>query len=327
MITKQYGFILEAQTPVAHHEESLGNISTFMRRKVRQPDGSWARVCYVTGDTMRHALRESAAYAFLDAAGLLGSNLSEGAVRLLFSGGMMTGRGDAGVVNMDRFREMSTLCPPLALMGGCADNRSIPGRMQVDEATLICSEQERYLPEWVREWLGSQELTSQRQALEEVQRVRMDPSLDPGKRALMLPDAQVEVSRRLTAGEVAHATDDAVMRDEAKSTMMPRRYERLAQGSQFYWRVTAHCLSDLDVDAFHVMIGALMSNCVIGGKKGTGHGLLRVVAARDIRVARPAERAEVVDVTDLGPRVGSLFFDHVKQHRSQIADWLSAVNA
>jgi len=327
MITKQYGFILEATSPVAHHEESLGNISTFMRRKVRQRDGTWTRVCYVTGDTMRHGLREAAAYAFLDAAGLLSASLNEGAIRLLFSGGMITGKGDASVVNMDRFREMCSLCPPLGLLGGCADNRSIPGRLTVDEAMLICSEQDAYLPAWVKEHVSAQALGSQREHLEEVQRVRMDPSLDPAKRALMLPDAQVEVSRRLGASEAAHTADDAVAKDATKSTMMPRKFERLAQGSQFYWRVTCHCLSDLDVDTFHVMIGAFLSRCSVGGKKGTGHGQLRCVAARDIQIARPKEQASVVDVSELGPRVGSLFFEHVKAHREQISQWIQSINA
>lgn len=327
MITKQYGFILEAQSPIAHHEESLGNVSTFMRRKVRQPDGTWSRVCYLTGDTMRHGLREAAAYAFLDAAGLLDAKLSEAAVRLLFNGGMVTGRGDASKIDMDRFREMCLLCPPLGILGGCADNRAIPGRLFVDEATLLCEEEAPHLPEWVTAWLGKQQLSSQRDHLEEVQRVRMDSSLDPSKRALMLPDAQVEVSKRLTESESAHATDDAVAKDASKSTMLPRKFERLAKGSQFHWRVTCHCLSELDVDAFHVMVGTFLSRCMVGGKKATGHGELKCVTARDITIARPSERADSVEVTDLATKVGSTFYAHVASHKEQIEQWLATVNA
>lgn len=331
METKSYGMLLEAVSPIAHHESNDGNQSIAMRRKVRQPDGSWARVPYITGDSLRHGLREAAAYAFLDAAGLLDEKaLSEAATRLLFSGGMITGRGDGAVVNMDRYRELCSLCPPLALLGGCTDNRSVPGRLFVDEATLVCEENRRYLPEWALDWLkeqGTSELDSHRAMMEEVQRVRMDPMLDPGKRALMLPDAQVEVSKRLTDGEVAHATDDAIARDASKSTMMPRRFERLAVGSLFYWRVTCHCMTPLDVDTFHVMVAAYASRMLVGGKRSTGHGQMRVVASRELVVSRPSEDIKAVDVTDLGPRIGQLFVEHVRANREQIVTWLRTVNA
>lgn len=331
METKRYEFILEASQPIAHHSENLGNESVFMRRKVRQRDGRFVQVPYVTGDTMRHGLREAAAYAFLDAAGLLDAGkLGEAATRLLFSGGMITGRGDASKVDLSRFREACTLCPPLALLGGCTDNRSIPGRLLVDEATLVCREQHKHLPQWVNDWLaenGAPDTGSFRDHLESVMRVRMDPMLDPGKRALLLPSAEVEVSKRLTTGEKAHADDDAIARDEAKSTMMPRSFERLAQGSLFYWSVTCHCLSDLDVDTFHVMLGAFLANCMVGGKKSTGHGRLRPVASRQVRVARPSEDAKVLDVSALGPRIGSMFIEHVQARREQIQQWLDALNA
>jgi len=324
---KQFSFVLEAETPVAHHEENIGNQSIFMRRKVRQPDGRFVRVPYLTGDSMRHGLRESGAYAFLDAAGLLESSLTEAALRLLFAGGMVTGRGDAGVVNMDRYRELSTLCPPLKLLGGCCDNRTIPGQLEVDEATLICAEQSHRMPETVREWLNGRESPSFREHLEVAQRVRMDPLLNPAKRELLLPADQVEVGRRLSSGEKAHTDDDAIARDESKSTMLPRTFERLAEGSLFWWRVTCHCMSDLDVDTFMVLIGAFLARCQVGGKRATGHGRLRCVKAWDIAIQRPAEAGTAVDPMSLGTRVGSLFRDHVATHKEQIKTWLSQVNA
>lgn len=328
MQTKRYEFLLEATSPIAHHEETMGNTAVFMRRKVRQHDGSWARVAYITGDTMRHGLREAGAYAFLDAAGLLEDHqLSAASLRLLFSGGMVTGRGNAAVVNLDRFREMCELCPTLALFGGCSDNRVIPGRMFVDEATLVCAEQAAYLPEWVKANTSGADAVSQREALEEVQRVRMDPSLNTSMKQLLSPDSQVEVVKQLAASESAHTEDDAITRDDSKSTMMPRRFERLAQGSLFHWTVTANCFSDLDVDTLHVVIGAFLANCRVGGKRGTGHGSLRCVMAKDIPIVRPKESGKIVDVTDLGGRVGSLFISHVQERKERIAKWLTTINA
>lgn len=273
-------------------------------------------------------MREASAYAFLDAAGLLDSgNLSESALRLLFSGGMVGGRGDGGTLNLDQYRQLCELCPPLALFGGCASNRVIPGRLFVEDAVLVCSETERFLPEWSRAELGTTEISSQRAHVEETQRVRMDPMLDPGKRKLLSSGAQADAAKRLESSEAAHVTDDAIAREETKSSMMPRTFERVVQGSLFSWAVSAHTYSDLDVDTLMVALGAFLSRPVVGGKRGTGHGELRVVAARDISVTRPQDRADVIDVTALGGRVGSIFRAHVAERKERIKTFLGEVEA
>jgi hypothetical protein len=323
----RYEFILEAESAIAHHSETFGNSAVLMDRRVRQRDGSFVRVPVVTADTMRHGMREAAAYALLDAAGLLSAGaLGEAALRLLFAGGMVTGRGDAGAISLDQYRRMSDLIPSIALFGGCADNRVIPGRLFVDDAQLACVETSHHLPSWVAEWLAAQPSTLDvaRAHVEEVQRVRMDPTLDPGKRKLLSAGAEVEVSRRLLSSEVAHEEGDALAREASKSTMLPRRFEVLVQGSLLYWRVTATCYSELDRDTFHVALASFLSGAQVGGKRATGHGRLRVVQGRDVAVRRPADRSEVLD---LGARMGSVFYDHVKARAKEIAEYLGTCNA
>lgn len=328
MHTKRYEFLLDAAQPIAHHEATYGNHAHIQRRKVRLPTGSFADVPVVTADTMRHGMREAATYALLDAAGLLAAeSLSQAALRLLFSGGMVTGRGDAGTVNLDQYRELVELVPPLGLFGGCAGNRLIPGRLFVDDALLACSETRQWWPEWVGQALSEQEIADSRAYVEEVQRVRMDPLLSPEKRKLLAADAQVDANKQLAASEAAHDDDDALARDDAKSSMMPRTFERVIQGSLFNWSVTAHCYSDLDVDTLLTTIGAFLSRAVVGGKKGTGHGFMRCMAARDVHIARPSERAEVVNPAALGPRVGELFRTHVAERKERLAAFLKTVNA
>jgi hypothetical protein len=330
MEQKRYDMVIEAQTPIAHHAEVFGNSAILMRRKIRQPDGSWATVPIVTADTMRHGLREAAAYATLDAAGLLDNpGLSEAALRLLFAGGMITGRGDASAVKLDSYREMVDLVPPLALLGGCANNRVIPGRLFVDDALLICAESEHLLPAWVREWLAEtkQSVDTCRAHVEEVQRVRMDPTLDPGKRKLLASSADAEVQKRLAASEAAHDADDAVARTEAKSSMMPRRFETVCQGSMFFWSIAATTYSDLDLDVFNVMLGAFLRSARVGGKRGTGHGAMRPVTARQIKVVRPRDTPDNLDVGALAPKMGSVFYDHVKGRADRVREFLSTVDA
>ena len=327
MKTQRFEFLLEATQPIAHHAESFGNHAVIQRRRVRQKDGSFADAPIITGDTLRHGMREASAYAFLDAAGLMSGSLSESALRLLFAGGMVGGRGDGGTLNLDQYRQLCELCPPLALFGGCCSNRVIPGRLFVEDAVLVCIETERFLPPWSRAELGAAELASQRAHVEEVQRVRMDPSLDPGKRKMLAESAQNVANQRLAASEEAHDSDNAIERDATKSSMLPRTFERVVQGSIFSWSVTAHTYSDLDDDTLMVAIGVFLSRPVVGGKRGTGHGELRVVAARDIAVKRPSEKADVLDVTALGGRVGSLFRAHVAERKDRIASFLREIEA
>lgn len=330
MEQRRYEFVMEAAQPIAHHEETFGNTAVIMRRKVRQPDGGWAHVPVVTGDTCRHGMREAAAYAFLDAAGLLDvGQLSEPALRLLFSGGQVTGSA-GGAVKLADYRELVDLVPTLALFGGCAQNRVIPGRLWVDDAVLICRESERLIPEWATDVAthDGAVLDTCRAHVEQVQRVRMDPVLDPGKRKLLSAGDAESAEQRLLKSETASETKDAREKDDAKSTMLPRTFERVAQGSLFYWSVTATCYSDLELDTFDVACATFLADARVGGKRGTGHGLLRAVTGRNVQLMRPAERAETIKPDQLSTgRVGELFRAHVKERSEKIADFLVKVVA
>lgn len=329
METRRYEFILRADSPIAHHSESVGNAAIAMRKKVRQPDGSFASVPCVTGDTMRHGLREAASYCLLDAAGMLAApDLSEAACRLLFAGGMVTGSA-GGAVKLSEYHEMVDLVPPLSLLGGCAQNRVIPGHMQVSYAELICEEQRHMLPSWVLEYAEADGavVSSCRAHLEEAVRVRMDPMLDPGKRALLTAGEREAVDRKLLASETASEMRDAAAKDESKSSMMPRSFERIVQGSLFYWHVTADCYSELEIDTFTTMCAAFLARARVGGKRGTGHGVLVPVAGRDVTLLRPRDAATTIDPAALAGRAGTLFRAHVAERKDRIRDFLREVAA
>lgn len=324
----RYEFVLEASLPIVHLAENIGNEGICMRRKIRQKDG-WAHVPEVTGDTMRHGMREAGAYAFLDAAGLLNNpSLSEAALRLLFAGGMVTGVGDASSVKLDYFRELSELVPTMALLGGCAQNRVIPGRLVVENALLICLETERYIPAWANTWANERAPNDTCRAhIDEVQRVRMDPTLVPAKRQLLSAHAQAEVQNRLLLSEGASATGDAIAKADTKSTMMPRRYETVAQGSLFYWACEATCFTPLDVDTFETCVWAFLSRAWVGGKRATGHGLLKPVACKERPIASPASALNDVDSTAMATKVGGLLKAHVEARRERIKSFLAEVNS
>lgn len=326
MKTTTIEFILRAEQPIAHHEESFGNSAVAMRRKIRQADGTFQRVPIITGDTMRHGLREASSLALLDAAGMLEEpSLTQAALRLLFSGGMITG-ASGGSVKLGDYREMIDMIPPLALLGGCAQNRAIPGRLFVDDATLICEETMHMLPGWAMEYLEAENtaVSSHRAHMEEVQRVRMDPTLIPARRALLAAGEADAVERRLAASEQASEEDDAVAKDATKSSMLPRRFERIVQGSLFHWSLTCTTQNALQEDTLWTMIGAFLALAHVGGKKGTGHGRIKAIHAREAVFMRPSE-STAFDLSTM--RKGDVFKAHMSERKDKLREYLNGVAA
>lgn len=318
-----YQTILQAATPVAHHGETIGNHSLLMRRKVRQPDGRFSDVPHITGDTMRHGLREAAAYATLDAAGMLDDpRLSAGALNLLFAGGSIVGASGPSI-SLTGYREMCDVFPPLAILGGCAGNRVIPGRVDVGHADLICQESEHLIPSWAVESAGR--ISSQRAHVEVCQRVRMDPSMRPDKRRLLTDEARAYAEGRMLDHETASGAGDARGIEASKSSMLPRTYETIAAGSLFYWEATVTTYSALDEDTWHTMLGAFLAGCRVGGKRATGNGVLRPVegATRGFEWRRPVDAAEFVSFEF----AGSVFRSHVAGRADRLRSFLDGVVA
>lgn len=332
MQTLRYEFVLEATQPIAHHAETIGNESLLMREDIRQKGGGFAAVPIVTGDTMRHGLREAGAYVFLDAAGLLETpGLSEAALRLLFAGGMVTGKGDAGVISLDVYREMTELVPSLKLLGGCTNSRVIPGQLAVDAGMLICLETAHVIAKaspWVLDWMEKQHeaLGSCRAHVGEEQRVRMDPGLVPEKRLLLGDGAQRALLGRLSSGEAAHDTGDAAAKERVKSSMMPRRYEVAKRGSLFCWGFTCRTYSPLEVDTLHTMAAAFLADMRVGGKRATGHGSMTAVACYGIEMPEVHRSATAMAPT-FGPKAGAIFRGHVAARRDRIRELLGQVEA
>ena len=330
MQTTRYEMIVRAREPIAHAQETIGNQSVLMRKSVRLPGGSRVSVPYLTGDAVRHNLREAAVWGTLHEAEMLDDpQLSEGALRLLFAGGMVTGRGNAAVINIDRYRELVNLFPPLALLGGCTDNRPIPGQIHVDEGNLICSEMHHLMPPWVIDWLAknNEPIESCRASVEEVQRVRMDPMLRPEAVKLLSDSAKANVQGRQLTSEAAHEDGDSKLKAESKSAMMPRTHERIVQGALLWCGVEARTYSDLEFDAFSFAVACLLNNFRVGGKQGTGHGSLEFVAGARIAFTPGAGKLENVG-SELAPKTGDIYRAHVKSRKEELRAWLqSAVNS
>lgn len=319
----KYEILLQAETPIASHRETFGNHATHEHRTVRLPDGSFASVLAVNADGARHGLREASAWAYLDAAGLVGEKvLSEAVLRLLFNGGVLGGRGDGTKVKLSEYHELCDLIPPIGLLGGCVNNRCVESRTITEDVLLICEESRTMIPEWMLERAGK--LSSSRVHIEEHQRVRMDATLQPTPTTMLTEAASTKLRERLLQSEHAHEKNDALERQENKSSMLPRTFEAVCMGSFFKWTVYFTCTSALEVDTCQAMLGAFLTNARVGGKRATGFGRIRAVAMNQVSINKAQDTLQSVS---LGPRVGETFRSHVRNRREKIRTFLSGVDA
>lgn len=330
MEQRRYEFLLRAERAVCQAEGTEGNHTHIMTRKMRLKDGSVERVPIVTADAARHQLREAAALATLSAAGMLGegkANLTTSALRMLFAGGMLTGKGDPSNVKLDELRKLVEFVPSLGLFGGCVNSQMIAGQIQVSDMVLLCTETLDFAPEWIRESEHAKNLLSWRDYLDEEQRVRFDPEINREKQRLLAPGARDFVERKLEAKDRAHDEDNAVAKEAAKSTMLPRTCEVIIPGVLFYWEVEATTWNALELDTLHVALKAALSRFRIGGKQGTKHGVLRAVAMDGSILSDPSTRAKSYDLATEMPKTGSVFFDHVTANAAKVRESLAKVEA
>jgi CRISPR type IV-associated protein Csf2 len=322
----RYEVLLRAVQPIAHAEGTVGNATLAMRRKVRTADGDIVSVPIVTADTMRHQMREAAAMALLDGLGMLESpQLTEAATRLLFNGGMLTSKGAGGGVKLADFRAMNDLIPSLALFGGCANGQLVPGQLEVSDAVPVAEETTALVPEWM---LGrAANLTSARELLDEEQRVRFDPMRDPSKTRLLEAGARDAVERKATAREEAHDSGSDADALATKSTMLPRTCEVIIPGTLLAWSVTATTYDALQEDTFAVVMGSFLRRPIVGGKRGTGHGLLEPLAGNEVPIARPADAPVGMDLAALSTKRGDIFRAHVRDQAAAIRAALAKVAA
>lgn len=319
--------LLRAEEPIAHHEGSIGNVGVIMRRTLYLPSGRKTKVPIITGDTIRHGLREASALATLEAAGLLDAVHGESALRLLFAGGQM-GKG-TDTLRLSAYREMCELFPPLGLLGGCAGNRIIPGKLSVSDALLVCEETAHRMPEWVGSYLAETEveIDGARAHVERVQRVRTDPMLRPQHVALLSDNARAEVERRMLASDTAAHEDDDAGKLRSKSTMLPFAYETVCAGSLFFLRIDARTTDLLESDTLAVMLAAWLHHARVGGKQGTGHGLLTPVTARGlVRTQTAPAELDALSIGISAPEV-ERYRAHVAARAERLGVWLAQVQA
>lgn len=273
--------VIECLSPMSHGGGTEGNIQTFRKRDVVLPSGRRAQVPFLSGNSIKHMLREkSTLYALEHLGALKPGGLTKPEVQLLFSGGTLTKSGRS--VALAQVRKMEQAFPALSLSGYAAGNVMTESAMNVHHAELVCVENARLLYHDVQRYAPFATPLLEQYAskfLAEEFGTRHEPTRRARTAELLLEDQLSQL-----VGETS-ANKDKANPDKGDSAQMIFAFETLAAGSVMLSGITfPRGLTMLELAAFRSAWrlwaqereedGAIIGQ--LGGKGSTGYGRVRV---------------------------------------------------
>lgn len=305
-----------------HGAGTEGNTQVLRRQEVVTPDGEIASVPFVSGNSLRHMLRDAGVRYALDAMGVPDASMSKGTIDLLFSGGSLGGKAS---VTMAKARRVAELFPILSVLGYSAGSRIQPGKIEMSHLHLHCEENAHRAPA-----LSPHALRLAGQFVGEEFGTRHD--------AARLPYAQ-RLLNAPRAVEAEPVKGKRAPKDE-ESTQMIYDWETVLPGARFWGGLTYREMSPRELDALR---SALSYACEgmhpdggylfrVGAKRGTGHGLMSWRLSGSIRTVTapvntpsdsmlPSVRREDEPATEwLGQYVA-----HLREHKAEIVTLLEEV--
>lgn len=134
---------LTCVAPLHHGAGTAGNTALLRTQEIVLPDGTQTAVPFVSGNSLRHAIRDALAWRLARVLDLPAGSLPKGVVDLLWSGGALTKTGSQ--VELQQIRDLA-LVPALGLLGYSAQSDIVTGVLRVDNANLVCAENAWRLP-------------------------------------------------------------------------------------------------------------------------------------------------------------------------------------
>lgn len=318
-----------ALDPIHHGGGTSGNTQVVRTQEVILADGTVGRVPYISGNSIKHMIRDGAARYALDAMAVEDGSLSKAVVDLLFSGGQLTKSG--GAVRIDKARRLAEVFPALSLCGYSAGNMMTQSKVRVDHMHLVCAENRwRVPPQLVEHPL-----------LERPGGAFRGDAFGTRHDAIGLPAAR----RVLALEDAAGADNGAVKRsrgDRAKldTTQMIYEMEVVLPGS--HWFGALHFV-DLTEGELMALRTGLSYPCEgrhadggyvyrLGGKGAVGYGRVSMAFAGTLREPvrpqdhTPSDVALPVVAADAGndSRLAA-YTQELHEHRGEILDLLAGM--
>lgn len=326
LITVRYDLIIEALTPIAHSSGNLGNESLFMTQKVADPDRPWSLpedVPCITGNSLRHALREATSWLTLRLLDVPLGGLSVAAQHFLLSGGSLGKQ--AASLDVDGYRRLTELFPYVPMFGGGLGTSLITGKLHCSDAMLMCRQNARRigllcpaLAEDLARRPGAEEYRDREQ------RTRHDARRQPVSGHLM-PEADRQAwAKERNSSAADHAEEGS------DSTQMIYGREVVCAGAQWLWSVGGHFMTPVEHSMLVCALVALQHRRRIGAAGNTGHGEVRLtVVGTGGEAAQLREGLCGVDEAERLDRSvqawGHPYVEHVQASKVAITEWLQGL--
>lgn len=136
--------VFVVEDPISHGAGTAGNTQLLRTQDVILPDGRRTAVPYVSGNSLRHRLRDALAWHLVRALDVPAGSLAKRVVDLLWSGGALTSTGNQAELGM--IREADRVLPALGALGYSARSDIVAGTVWVDNIHLVCVENVWRLP-------------------------------------------------------------------------------------------------------------------------------------------------------------------------------------
>lgn len=263
-------------SPLSHIGESIGPDSYLSQDVIIGPDGRPVECFVYSGNAFRGILRDMATIYMTEK---MNANLGEGTVQypldvfyLLFSGGSLGGKQS---VDIDQARAYRRNVPMLSVLGGGVGNQILTGKISIGAMYPLVAECQRILPAHLRnmaapswtEWTFDKSFTRMDDAKNEERRKYLQESDRPE-----LPAMQ----QQLSIEGMAEEPKKAKKKSDDKPQQMRYTVELLAAGAQLYQRIDIRDMTTLELGAFVSALAQFARHPYIGGKSGTGHGLVEI---------------------------------------------------
>ena len=194
---------VDLTAPFHHGAGTSGNTSLLRTQDVVQPDGTVARVPFLSAASIRHALRDALAWHTAHTLDIQPGTLSKGTVDLLWTGGAVSSTGSR--TDLDMMRRVEEYYPALSMLGYAAKSDIITGTLRASDMILVCQENDWRLPENLR---GARRAAAYRT---EEFAPRHDQATSPAGRYLTIVDdvdtaQMIWDTQTLAAGSTLHGT-------------------------------------------------------------------------------------------------------------------------
>lgn len=309
-------FTATAIDPIHHGAGSEGNTQLLRTQDIILDDGTPARVPFVSGNSIKHQIRDGGVRFALEAMTLPNGSMSKAVIDLLFSGGSLTKSGSA--VNLEQARKIAELFPVLSLCGYSAGNFMQDSKIRVGHLHLVCKENSWRLPDNLRD---------DRHILQRAASFRGE---EFGTRH--------EASRSQIVFKLLTTEDkEAKLKGNAESNQMIYDFEVVRPGSKWFGDIIFDDLTEFELMALR---SAMERACIdhhgdtwiynVGAKAAVGFGRMAFVFNGGLRDTLSAP--QYLDRTGIAPNdddankdAMAAYIEHLRNRRVEILDALNAV--